>query len=243
MSWSGAMERIASHIRPLVIERLDAQKHGKALPESSSTPQQRTVTRIVQQIIALIFASAHQLPLVRQVTSSIPSDIYVLVFVIYNLCLHPEYIPPLTTELENMLSLPQSAHYKNTPLLESFLRESARMNPLDSVSIQRKVMQPFTLSNGTHIPIGNTICVPQAALMHSPNLYTSPSTFNGYRFVLPEDRDATEPKIKYTDVNAAFPFWGASRKAWLSWKMVRIISTQTNNRTSPPQLRIYPCAQ
>ncbi|TEY64666.1 hypothetical protein BOTCAL_0144g00020 [Botryotinia calthae] len=208
MAWSGAMKKIAAHIRPLIIQRLRYIEEKKTLPsdcitwviESSTTPRQRTVERIVQQIIALTFASAHQLPLA-------------LTFTIHNLCLHPEYIEPLTEEIRNMLSLPQEVHYKNMPLMESFLRESARVNSLDALSIQRKVMKPFTFSSGETIPKGNIIAVPQDALMKSPKYYNNPDTFDGFRFVLPEDRGREEPRMKYTDVSKGFPFWGASRKA------------------------------
>ncbi|EDO00298.1 hypothetical protein SS1G_14168 [Sclerotinia sclerotiorum 1980 UF-70] len=208
MAWSGAMEKLATHIRPLVIQRLRDIEEKKTLPsdcitwviESSTTPKQRTVERIVQQMIALTFASAHQLPLV-------------LTFTIYNLCLHPEYIEPLTEEIRTMLSFPEEKQYKNMPLMESFLRESARMNPLDALSIQRKVMKPFTFSSGQIIPKGNIIAVPQDALMKSPRYYNDPETFDGFRFVLPEDRGREEPRMKYTDVNTGFPFWGASKKA------------------------------
>ncbi|KAF7913258.1 hypothetical protein BELL_0464g00040 [Botrytis elliptica] len=208
MAWSGAMKKIAGHIRPLVIQRLRDIEEKKTLPsdcitwviESSTTPRQRTVERIVQQMIALTFASAHQLPLV-------------LTFTIYNLCLHPEYIEPLTEEIRSMLSLPEEMQYKNMPLMESFLRESARVNPLDALSIQRKVMKPFTFSSGETIPQGNIIAVPQDALMKSPRYYNDPETFDGFRFVLPEDRGREEPRMKYTDVSSGFPFWGASKKA------------------------------
>lgn len=113
-----------------------------------------------------------------------------------------------------MLSLPEEVHYKNMPLMESFLRESARVNSLDALSIQRKVMKPFTFSSGEMIPKGNLIAVPQDALMKSPKYYNNPDTFDGFRFVLPEDRGREEPRMKYTDVSKGFPFWGASRKAW-----------------------------
>ena len=55
-----------------------------------------------------------------------------LMFSIYRLCEHPEYIKPLTNEVENMLKLPEADHYKHVPLMESFLREAARFDPLDS---------------------------------------------------------------------------------------------------------------
>ncbi|RAL59086.1 hypothetical protein DID88_003566 [Monilinia fructigena] len=187
MAWSGAMKKLATRIRPLVIQRLRDIEEKKTLSsdcitwviESSTTPRQRTVERIVQQMIALTFASAHQLPLV-------------LTFTIYNLCLHPEYIEPLTEEIRTMLSFPEDKQYKNMPLMESFLRESARMNPLDALSIQRKVMKTV------HVYFW---------------YYNDPETFDGFRFVLPEDRGREEPRMKYTDVSSGFPFWGASKKA------------------------------
>lgn len=53
-------------------------------------------------------------------------------FAIYRLCQHPKYIKPLTDEVENMLKLPTADQYKSLPLMESFLREAARYDPLDS---------------------------------------------------------------------------------------------------------------
>jgi hypothetical protein len=53
-------------------------------------------------------------------------------FAIYRLCEHPKYIRPLTDEVENMLNLPETNHYRNLPLMESFLREAAQYDPLDS---------------------------------------------------------------------------------------------------------------
>lgn len=55
-----------------------------------------------------------------------------LMFAIYRLCEHPKYIKPLTDEVENMLKLPEADQYKHLPLMESFLREAARYDPLDS---------------------------------------------------------------------------------------------------------------
>lgn len=53
-------------------------------------------------------------------------------FATYRLCGHPEYVQPLLAEAEAMLKLPTADHYKSVPLMESFLREAARHEPLDS---------------------------------------------------------------------------------------------------------------
>lgn len=56
-------------------------------------------------------------------------------FSIYRLCEHPEYTKPLLDEAEAMLKLPATDHYKHLPLMESFLRETARHDPLDSCTL------------------------------------------------------------------------------------------------------------
>jgi hypothetical protein len=50
----------------------------------------------------------------------------------HDLCLHPEYVEPLRKELES----PQWEDFERTgkglPLLDSFIRESARTTPVES---------------------------------------------------------------------------------------------------------------
>lgn len=54
-------------------------------------------------------------------------------YAIHELCMNPEYIEPLRQEIE-AASEDGSFENKNQqlPLMDSFLRESARMNPLDA---------------------------------------------------------------------------------------------------------------
>lgn len=62
--------------------------------------------------------------------------VQVLVFAIYNLCMYPEYIPPLRQEMERAVqSVSEEDRFKDIPLLDSFLRESARLNPLDACKL------------------------------------------------------------------------------------------------------------
>ena len=55
-----------------------------------------------------------------------------LVYAIYNLCVYPEYVEPLRNEIVEASSANHNNPYEHMPLLDSFLRESARMNPLDA---------------------------------------------------------------------------------------------------------------
>ncbi|KAL8887621.1 MAG: hypothetical protein Q9215_004842 [Flavoplaca cf. flavocitrina] len=132
-------------------------------------------------------------------------------FSIFRLCQHPDYTQPLINEVEAMLKLPPTDHYNNLPLLESFLRETARHDPLDSLSVQRKVLKDFTFADGTHVPAGNVICVPQQAVMRDSKYYDRPDDFLPFRFAKEcgVGNDATQ---KFTDLKPHFYLWGATAK-------------------------------
>ncbi len=130
-----------------------------------------------------------------------------------------------------MMNAPTEERFTNMPLLDSFLRETARLNPLDAsqflpshsssqwrsnpspVSVQRKALKPFTFQDGSHVPAGNILCVPQAAVMRDEKFYHNPTEFNGFRFVTSEE-GITRSLPKFTDVSTSYPLWGASKKAW-----------------------------
>lgn len=79
--------------------------------------------------------------------------------------------------------------------------------------VQRKALKSFTFSDGSHIPAGNLVSVPQRVVMQDQESYPEPKSFNPYRYIKAEtDEDA--PKTKYADVNWSYTFWGSPRKSW-----------------------------
>jgi cytochrome P450 len=149
-------------------------------------------------------------------------------------------VDPIRSEL---LSEQYAAFEKSgvgLPLLDSFIKESARLTPVESsmcaqihsqqrtdtylVSTRRHALQPFTLSDGTRVNVGDWACTPVRAMMQAPEHYPSPLDFNGFRFAQRElakqnaDLDAftvRQPKpSKLTDVGGSFHVWGTGRMAW-----------------------------
>ncbi len=53
-------------------------------------------------------------------------------FAIHNLCKYPEHLEPLRREIANLAGRKCKDDHENLPLLDSFLKESARTDPLDS---------------------------------------------------------------------------------------------------------------
>ncbi|MCJ1424276.1 hypothetical protein MMC29_002163, partial [Sticta canariensis] len=210
MALGGAMKKVDNFLTAEVKRRLQDMQDGKKnIPrdgitwviEASTGEKQQTVKRLVQQIFAIFFASAHQLPVL-------------LMFAMYRLCEHPQYMSPLTKEVEDMLRLPEADHYKHLPLLESFLREAARYDPLDSLSVQRKVLRDFTFSDGSYVPAGNVICVPQQAVMRDARYYDRPNEFLPFRFVANQEEIDDVANQKFTDLKPHFYLWGAAKNPW-----------------------------
>jgi len=55
-----------------------------------------------------------------------------LAYIIYNLCLYPEYLAPLREEIAAGTGTNPKEPFKEMHLLDGFLLETARLNPLDA---------------------------------------------------------------------------------------------------------------
>lgn len=91
------------------------------------------------------------------------------------------------------------------------------------VSTRRLALQPFTLSNGSRVEVGEWVCTPARAMMRDPKKYPHPLEFQGFRFVQEEHLkklnvgnvqvpEYGEPS-GLTDL-ANWQFWGTGRMAW-----------------------------
>ncbi|KAG6357424.1 hypothetical protein INS49_013301 [Diaporthe citri] len=152
-----------------------------------------------------------------------------IVYVIHDLCLHPEYIEPLRNELKASYSEFERTG-RGLPLLDSFIKESARLTPVESMSVRRCALQPFTLGDGTRLAVGDWACAPSGAINTNPEYYPSPNSFSGFRFVdpalLPTSGDSEKPApvssapgvqqpkpSMLTDVDHTWLMWGTGRMA------------------------------
>ena len=128
------------------------------------------------------------------------------------------------------------------PLLDSFIKESARLTPVESsksppacqypnsmlryitVSMRRCATQPFAFSDGTALAVGDWACVPVKAIMQDSRYYPDPLAFNGFRFASPNALEGTsemstfrflQPKpSRFVDADQSFHVWGTGRMTW-----------------------------
>ncbi|KAK6063444.1 cytochrome p450 [Seiridium cupressi] len=145
-----------------------------------------------------------------------------IVYVIQDLSLHPEYIEPIRRELQQSYTDFERTG-RGLPLLDSFIKESARLTPVESISVRRCALQPFSLSDGTKVGVGDWACPPSGAINNSAEYYPSPQEFSGFRFVDPKillEMDGITPSAamqskptKITDADYSFLMWGTGRMA------------------------------
>ncbi|KAI9659175.1 MAG: hypothetical protein M1831_003757 [Alyxoria varia] len=145
--------------------------------------EERKIVEMTRRLLSLLFAAAYQAPML-------------VTFALYNLCKHPGYLQPLKEEIDNLkLNEALGTSNRDAPLLDSFLKETARCFPLQAGTMDRKAMKDFTFSDGTHVPAGNLVCVPQNAMMLDPDRFVNAESFRGFRFVATEDGKPTPARF------------------------------------------------
>ncbi|GJE99522.1 cytochrome P450 [Phanerochaete sordida] len=168
---------------PLIEERMElAKQFGK---DSPSRPDD-----MFQWILNALVESGEPMEQVVLVTmfvniAAISTSSNSFTHALYHLAARPEWIAPLRQEAE--AAILAEGWTKNAmnrlAKTDSFLRESQRHNSIVPLTCKRKALQPFTLSDGTHIPRG-TICVTPAFPTHfDADNYADAAAFGPWRYV------------------------------------------------------------
>ena len=203
-----ATKTLVRYMTPVVEERIRRSEAGdleakdtdliQFFVDTSAKKAKWPARKIVQVILGIWFASVHQPALC-------------LGYALDDICEHPEYVPLLREEIQKYSNLTTGDNLTASPLLDSFLRESARLHPSDSISVRRQAIKAYTFSDGTHIAAGDVACVPLQAIMRDSTYYQDSLTFNGFRFV---NEDGTRNTALLTDTAPTYPLWGLGRRAW-----------------------------
>ncbi|SPB45944.1 unnamed protein product [Aspergillus niger] len=151
-----------------------------------------TPERLSQSILGLWLAASHQ-PWVN------------LHAILVELCLRPEWQDLLRDEaLQNQRNLARNMN--ELPLLDSFMRETARVNSLDRVAIRRKALKDYSFSSAPlSIAAGSILCVSSYDVARNEHIYPDPEQFDGGRFLTGRCKDTSR---KFTDVSENHLIWG-----------------------------------
>ncbi|KAI1169518.1 cytochrome P450 [Nemania sp. FL0916] len=228
---------IYNSLEPVVSQRFkerELRKKGHDIPEKKdciqwimdTSPKTKpwTVQRVIHELMAVWFGSVH-------ITSTTTC------FALFDLCLHPEYLGPLRMEIEDTTwDAFEKSGGNLFPLMDSFMKESARLTPVESVSTRRKATRPFNLRDGTKVEVGEWICSAVRGMNLDPDNYSRVNEFHGFRFV---PKDVLEARVTETPslfeafdkpsefVDLDWQLWGTGKSActgrWYAAAMIKII--------------------
>ncbi|KAH7132577.1 cytochrome P450 [Dendryphion nanum] len=155
--------------------------------------------RLVGEIMAIWYGSLHTLAI---------ATTYALV----DLFSHPEIIPPLRAELSSPSAV---AEFESTgeglPMLDSFLKESARLSAFESTAIRRQALEDYTFFDGIKVPKGSWICVPHRAMMRDERHFPNATQFDGLRFYRPNASKSEQDAARLSNRTEKWMVWGAGR--------------------------------
>ncbi|PWY75771.1 cytochrome P450 [Aspergillus eucalypticola CBS 122712] len=151
-----------------------------------------TPERLSQSLLGLWLAASHQ-PWVN------------LHAILVELCLRPEWQDALRDEaLQSQDDL--ASKINELPLLDSFVRETARVNSLDKIAIRRKALTDYSFSSvPLSIPAGSILCVSSYDATRNEHIYPDPEKFDGKRFINGRCKDTSN---KFADVSENHLIWG-----------------------------------
>lgn len=152
---------------------------------------------------------------------------------VYDLCAMPEYIGPLRLEAQAALAQDNGewklSTIKRLHRLDSFLKESQRVNHSTFLGFNRKIMSPIKLSDGATLPPGTVVAAPGGPMSRDPKFYDDPQRFDGFRFYRAGDSGdiSSASTHDYVGIEPGNLSWGNGRFTcpgrWYAATMTKLI--------------------
>ncbi|KAF2759882.1 putative cytochrome P450 [Pseudovirgaria hyperparasitica] len=155
--------------------------------EEATSPRDARPDKLVHRLLVLAMASVHT-------TSMACAQAF------FDLCEHPEYLEDLREEILGALRTDNG--WKKTTLtrmrkLDSFMRESQRLNPPSLTGFKRQVMEPMTLSDGLFLPKGVHLVMPIVPIAQDESVTGYPLEFDGFRHYRRRDEPGNAHKYQF----------------------------------------------
>ncbi|KAJ8702372.1 hypothetical protein PTI98_001092 [Pleurotus ostreatus] len=189
---------------------------GKDVSESRSSPEGQTICSWM--LLDEFKPSSMDILETMEVLalSGVSSLTSVFAGILHHLAKHREYNDFLREEVRKITKLDGWSRnaIEEMSFVDSFVKESMRRENIRSASMMRKVVKPFTFSNGLRIPVGTIISVPSRSVHMDPERYSRPNDFEGFRFVTYEENlPTTSVQHMLISTNSDFFVWGHGREA------------------------------
>ncbi|KAF8471577.1 cytochrome P450 [Russula ochroleuca] len=103
---------------------------------------------------------------------------------LYRLLANPKYIEPLRQEVDAVIKEEgwTKAGMDKMYKIDSFIRETLRVDGFTILPFIRLALRPFTFSNGVAVPAGTFVAIPASAAHTDERIYPNANEFDGFRF-------------------------------------------------------------
>ncbi|KAF1951236.1 cytochrome P450 [Byssothecium circinans] len=152
--------------------------------------------------------------------AAIHSTAIVVTNAIFDLASRPAYFEPLRTELQSLMQGTSNAKMNNINILElkkldSFLKESQRLNPLGLIGLMRSAVSDIHLSDGSMLPKGTQFAFAMRNMSYDDTVFEKASTFDGFRFESMHERsqDKSTQRWQFVATNNSSYSFGHGRHA------------------------------
>ncbi|TBU30176.1 cytochrome P450 [Dichomitus squalens] len=177
------LTRSLNVVMPAVAEEL-ALAIPEYIPCTGDGPWISGARRSIQQTVRILKPIFYERKTKLQEYGADWTDRPSLTHALYDLATHPGFIQPLRDEIESVIAADgwTKRGMNNLWKLDSFLRESQRVNGLFLISLARKAMKDVTLHDGTFLPKGTFIVADQCTVHNDDNNYEHADQFDPFRF-------------------------------------------------------------
>ncbi|CCL98904.1 uncharacterized protein FIBRA_00911 [Fibroporia radiculosa] len=214
LPWSRrALKQFSVIMKPVVEDRMrEIEEHEKEWAErpndlvtwlvEEANRVGKSTNLIVQALLASNFVANH--------TSTIS-----VTHALYHLAAAPEYIQALREEIDAALKTEgwTKAGIGKMWKLDSFMRESQRLNGISGISVIRLALKDVTLSDGTLIPAGTLCGAAAEGTHHDEENYSQPHLFDPFRFSDKRFDEGEWMKHQYVNTSSEYISFGHGKHA------------------------------
>ncbi|KAF2106351.1 cytochrome P450, partial [Lophiotrema nucula] len=200
-------EKAALMLKPVIEQRIQDHERG-AVKNESDRPVDMIQWTLENRGFKARTAEEHMEIQLALLSVSLLGTTILTSFVLYEIAAHPELVSALREEITNVRRENGGSLTKSTlpklRLLDSFIKETQRLNATTAVMLNRMVRKETTLSDGTILPAGIDVAVNAMEVNRSEKLWKNADTFDGFRYVKLRNDPGADSKYQLikSDVNA-----------------------------------------
>ncbi|KAK2461616.1 hypothetical protein APHAL10511_006079 [Amanita phalloides] len=211
--------KLRALLEPVIVRRImRIESYGKDYPRRPNdlmqwllmdSPGHRTSSKDIVSRILAVNARA------------IRTSCMIMTQVLFHLAARPRHMETMRKEVEYVVKTEgwtkDAADQLN--LMDSFIKETMRLNDACDLSMMRKTTKPFAFSNGVVIPEGTMLYAASHPVHFDPEIYPKAEEFDGFRFEKLMDHDSlyfNQDKGSRYQLVATSPYflaWGHGKHA------------------------------